>query len=320
MTPQNELDVKAAGGTELLGERLEKLVDPDLLNRFQVVRSRFRGFDETKKHHIFWSHDLAGDPESDAAFENDEIIQKFDAFVFVSYWQKETFLNRYSKLPRYKSIVIRNAIEPIDITQRQKSKKINLIYTPTPHRGLEILVPVFGQLCKDFPDKLHLDVYSSFKLYGWEERDKPYHQLFEDMKLNSDITSHGTVSNEEIRKALLKADIFAYPSIWQETSCLCLIEAMSAGCFCVCSDLAAIPETSGGLIPMYGYTGKLNEDANSLYFTLKALIADLLSNDNRDKVDLQLQFNKAYSDNLHNTLRMKITWESLLTTIENSKK
>ena len=319
MTAQNELDAKAAGGTELLGERLEKLVNPELLKNFQIVRSRFRGLDDTKKHHIFWVHDLAGDPESDAVFGSSELMQKFDAFVFVSYWQKDSFLNYYKSIPKNKCLVIRNAIEPIDTMQRTTKGKISLIYTPTPHRGLEILVPVFEQLCKDFPNKLHLDVYSSFKLYGWEERDKPYQQLFERMKSSPDITSHGTVSNDEIRKALLNADIFAYPSIWQETSCLCLIEAMSASCFCVCSDLAAIPETSGGLIPMYGYTGDLNLDANSFYAVLGATIQGLLSG-NSSGMKQQIQFNKVYADWLHNTERMKLSWESLLTTIENSKK
>ena len=319
MTSQNELDAKAAGGTELLGERLEKLVNPELLKDFQIIRSRFRGLDDTKKHHIFWVHDLAGDPESDAVFESVELMQKFDAFVFVSYWQKDSFLNYYRNIPKNKCLVIRNAIEPIDITHRTTEERITLIYTPTPHRGLEILVPVFEQLCKDFPEKLHLDVYSSFKLYGWEERDKPYQQLFERMACNPDITSHGTVSNDEIRKTLLKADIFAYPSIWQETSCLCLIEAMSAGCFCVCSDLAAIPETSGGLIPMYGYTGDLNLDANSFYSVLRVTIEGILSGKNSG-MKQQIQFNKVYADWLHNTERMKLSWESLLTTIENSKK
>lgn len=319
MTAQNELDAKAAGGTELLGERLEKLVNPELLKDFQIIRSRFRSLDDTKKHHIFWVHDLAGDPESNAVFENVELMQKFDAFVFVSYWQKGSFLNYYRNIPKNKCLVIRNAIESIDTTKRTTEEKISLIYTPTPHRGLEILVPVFEQLCKDFPDKLHLDVYSSFKLYGWEERDKPYQQLFERMESNPDITSHGTVSNDEIRNALLKSDIFAYPSIWQETSCLCLIEAMSAGCFCVCSDLAAIPETSGGLIPMYGYTGDLNLDANSFYSVLRVTIEGILSGKNSG-MKQQIQFNKVYTDWLHNTERMKLSWESLLTSIENSKK
>lgn len=319
MTAQNELDARASGGTELLGERLERLVGPERLSDFQIIRSRFRGFDESKKHHIFWSHDLPNDPESVAVFSNTEILQKTDVFVFVSHWQKDAFFNAFPKIPKEKCLVIKNAIDPIDISQRERADdKIRLIYTPTPHRGLEILVPVFEQLCKDFPNKLHLNVYSSFKLYGWEERDKPYQQLFDRIHSHTDMTNHGTVSNDVIRKALLRSDIFAYPSIWQETSCLCLIEAMSAGCLCVTSDLAALPETSGGLIPMYCHTGNLNTDATNFYFMLYHMIHGIL--ENNDNIKGMTFLGKTYTDFLHNTSRMKIAWEALLTSIENGKK
>ena len=45
-----------------------------------------------------------------------------------------------------------------------------------------------------------------------------------------------------------------YPNTFKETSCLCLIEAMSAGCVCVHSSLGALPDTSNGLTCMYEYT------------------------------------------------------------------
>lgn len=315
MTAQNELDAKARGGTELLGERLEKLINPELLKNFQIIRSRFRGFDTTKSFHIFWEHDLAGDPESKHVFNNKEIMDGFDLFVFVSYWQKNAFFAAFPNIPKEKCVVIRNAIDPIDMMERGKiDDKVRLVYTPTPHRGLELLVPVFEALCNDFPGKLHLDVYSSFKLYGWEERDKPYQQLFDKINVHPDMTYHGTVSNDEIRKALLRSDIFAYPSIWEETSCLCLIEAMSAGCDCVCSDLAAIPETSGGLIPMYPYTGNLNLDSLSFYQILKEMI-HLRIQDVSIRENL-LKINKFYTDHLHSTVRMKETWNAVLTNLE----
>jgi len=316
MTAQNELDATAKGGTELLGDLLEKIVDPKLLEDVEIIRSRFRGFNLNKEYHIFWEHDLPDDPESKNVFSNQEIVNKLNAIVFVSHWQKNAFLERYPSTPKEKCVVILNAIDPIDISQRSDvDEKIRLIYTPTPHRGLEILVPVFEALCNKFPNQLHLDVYSSFKLYGWETRDEPYRKLFDKIKNHPDMTYHGTVSNEEIRKALVRSDIFVYPSIWQETSCLCLIEAMSAGCQCVCSDLAALPETSGGLIPIYSYTGNLNRDAQSFYSVLEALIEYHKTTTSKE----QLVFNKLYIDYLHNSTRMKLSWESLLTAVKGNK-
>lgn len=315
MVSQNELDVKAKGGTELLGERLERLVAPDLLKDFQIIRSRFRGFDESKKHHVFWEHDLPEDPESVTVFENEKILERLDAIVFLTRWQRNEFLRTFPKLLPHKCAIIRNAIDPIDILQKQKvDDKIHLIYTPTPHRGLELLVPVFHALTQEFPNKLHLDVYSSFKLYGWEERDKPYQKLFEDIKSHPDMTYHGTVSNDKIREALLKSDIFVYPSIWKETSCLCLIEAMSAGLTCVCSDLAAIPETSGNLIHLYSYIPDLNIHLQTFYNACRGTIHQYINGPRG--LSEAANFTKTYSDMLHNTELMRLNWTHILNMIK----
>ena len=39
--------------------------------------------------------------------------------------------------------------------------------------------------------------------------------------------------HREIHRALVNAEIFAYPSIWPENACLCLMESMSAAPPCV---------------------------------------------------------------------------------------
>ena len=101
----------------------------------------------------------------------------------------------------------------------------NLIYHTTPHRGLEVLVPVIDFLANK-GKKIHLDVYSSFKMYGWENRDEPYQKVFDKIKAHDNMTYHGYQPNDVIRKALKKAHMFSYPNIWPETSCIAMIEAM----------------------------------------------------------------------------------------------
>jgi hypothetical protein len=50
--------------------------------------------------------------------------------------------------------------DPIAPTAIRKSKeRIKLIYHTTPHRGLQILVPVFEKLC-EWHDDIELDVFS----------------------------------------------------------------------------------------------------------------------------------------------------------------
>ena len=115
-------------------------------------------------------------------------------------------------------------------------------------------------------------MYSSFKIYGWEQRDKPYEQLFEKLKSHSHITYHGSKSNDEVLAALKDAHVFLFPSIWQETSCIAMIEAIRSGVVVVHPSYAALPETSSGATVMYEYTEIANDHANLAYATMKNLL------------------------------------------------
>ena len=184
---RNETNKNSKGGTELMAEGLEQHVDKELLSKFQIIPSRVRELDPTKIP-VLWLHDLPWDPES-AKLKDPEYRKQFKKIVFVSHWQQQMY-NLVLGVPFSEGVVIKNAIKPIPSELIDKSEldpsdirhgKIRLIYHPTPHRGLEILVPVFNEMLKYHPD-IHLDVYSSFKLYGWAERDKPYEALFEEIK------------------------------------------------------------------------------------------------------------------------------------------
>jgi glycosyltransferase involved in cell wall biosynthesis len=231
-----------------MADRINSL-PPELLSKFQIIHSRVRDLDSSKKK-IYVLHDLAGDPEV-VHLANDG-WKRFDKLVFVSHWQQQMY-NAYLGVPFSAGVVIQNAINPIEVHEKPDDK-IRLMYFSTPHRGLELLYPAFDHLYKKWGDKIELNVFSSFGLYGWEERDKPYEELFDALKAHRGINYSKAVSNEKIREELKRSHILAYPSIWQETSCLVLIEAMCAGLTCVHSSLAALPETALGSTYMYDYT------------------------------------------------------------------
>jgi glycosyltransferase involved in cell wall biosynthesis len=303
----NELNRNARGGTELMAERLYKYVDNDLLDNFQIIQSRARELDPNKKK-IYWVHDLAGDPE--VQHLRDGGWEKFDKIVFVSNWQQQMY-NLMLGVPYSAGVVLRNAIEPLPYHAKPNDGTIRLIYTSTPHRGLNILYSVFNALSQKY-DNIELDVYSSFKLYGWEERDAPYKELFDLLNEHPKINYHGAVPNEDIRTALMKADVFAYPSIWQETSCLCLIEAMSAGLLSVHSSLAALPETSMSLTSMYGYTEDINQHANMFASRLAGIIELLQDQSRREIVDANLHTSKQIVDSTYSWENRAREWEGLL--------
>lgn len=260
---QNELNQHANGGTELTVRRLFDLLEREELEGVQIIPSRVRQLD-ADKFRIYHLHDLPNDPEA-SHLQSVASRERFDRLVFVSQWQYQQFQNVLGLPYSEQSVVIENGVDPIPYVEKTdpRTHPIRLIYTPTPHRGLEILVPVFEALANEF-DFIELDVYSSFKLYGWEERDRPYESLFERCRQHPRIRYHGTVSQDEVRAAYQRAHIFAYPSIWPETSCRCLIEAMMAGCLCVHPNYAALPDTAAGLTSMY--TGSANIDGHTHLF------------------------------------------------------
>lgn len=310
MVEVNELNKNARGGTELMQERLHRSIPEELLNKFQIIPSRVRDLDPDKKK-ILWLHDLPHDPESEH-LKDPELRKRFSKIVAVSDWQMQMY-NIISGVPYAESFVIKNAIDPIPVEKKEYNGTVNLIYHTTPHRGLEILIPVFEELSR-IHDDIHLDVYSSFSIYGWEERDKQYQQLFDRCRAHPKITYHGAVPNEEIRQALVKSHIFAYPSIWPETSCLAAIEAMSAMNLVVCPNFAALAETCSNFAMMYQFNENKNLHAVQFAHTLDIAIKTVIQN--RGTTYPYLDFQKQYFDYFYSWDKRKGEWLALLNSLD----
>jgi len=305
----NEVNKNANGGTELVTRGILERISPEEFEGVQLITSRVR---ELKKRHkrILHLHDLAGDPEVQH-LKSDLSRNRFSKLVFCSNWQYESYRNQLGVPWDDKSTVIANGIEPLGMMLKP-TDKIRLIYTSTPHRGLEILVPVFEHLYKQFDGQIELDVFSSFNIYGWPERDQPYEELFERCRQHPGINYHGFQPNSVVRGALEKAHIFAYPSIWQETFCIALAEAMSAGCLCVHPNLAALPETSGGLTVMYDGNQNPNEHAQVFAHTLAYAIENIRQND----MTPLLKYIKSFADTRYSWTNVIYKWQSLLNSLK----
>ena len=57
------------------------------------------------------------------------------------------------------------------------------------------------------------------------------------------VNFKGYAPHEEVLQALQDSHVFAYPSIWEETSCNSAIEAMAAGCAALVTNFGALFET-----------------------------------------------------------------------------
>ena len=246
----NEISPNAKGGTEQMCRELEKRISPTLLDEFQIIPSRLRGELDESKIRLYYAHDTESDPEAEKALGGGN-HSRFHRIVFVSNHQMQRFIQHFD-LPWEKCVVIRNAIMPFEWNDKPKGN-IRLIYTSTPQRGLDVLGAAFAHLAERYDD-IELEIYSSYDLYGWKDADAQFQPLFDKLDSTPRLTRHGTVSNAVIRQALTQAHIFAYPSTWIETSCLCLMEAMAAGLVCVHPNYGALYETASNLTMMYQWT------------------------------------------------------------------
>lgn len=228
------------GGADLMIQGLEKHVGiPDDIH---IINSACNPnlVDEDKKN-LLWQH-IPADQEVVMGMRDKYFVRMIDAFVYVSHWQHEKF--RYiHQVPLENAVVIKNAIEPIEFAPKPTGDKIKLIHTSVPYRGLEILLDTIELLDRD---DIELDVYSSTIIYGSDyakfEGGK-YEPILNRARKMKGVNLIGYAPNEDIRKALQQAHIFAYPCIFEETACLSMIEAGAAGCKMVATNIGGLPET-----------------------------------------------------------------------------
>lgn len=299
--------MNANGGTEIMSRALEARVSSELLDHFQIVPSRLTSELDNTKIRIFWAHDLPEDPAAINAL-GDGGWRRFHRIVAVSNWQMQRFIERFG-IDWNRCAVLQNAIIPMP-PKPAVDDKIRLVYTSTPQRGLDVLTSVFEQIPGD---DLVLEVFSSFKLYSWDEADAPFEPLFDKLRSDPRVVYHGAQPNDKVREGLARSHIFAYPSTWVETSCICLMEAMSAELVCVHPNNGALFETAANMTMMYQWNADKNAHAGTFKAVLESAIEVVRSNSDEHRVRLASQ--KSYADLFYNWEARAHQWDAFLRSI-----
>jgi UDP-glucose:(glucosyl)LPS alpha-1,2-glucosyltransferase len=242
----------AMGGSELILANL-KAAFPDIFpnpsdptqDKVQVIVSRPQlATLDPERPKLLWLQDLPGDPAS-VCLNDATYRAQFNRIVCVSHWQQQQYA-AVAKISYGEMTVIKNAV-PRRVPTLPKPKfdgKLRFIYTSTPHRGLPILAACAKALADERQD-WELHVYSSLHIYGWHEADAQFQPIYDQLTSNPCVTYHGSVPNAEVRDAVDAAHIFVFPSIYMETSCMAIQEALMAGCLAITTNLGALPETCG---------------------------------------------------------------------------
>ena len=285
------------GGTEILKEQLLAQLPEESLEGINLIGSICNpSLIKEDKINVLWQH-LSYDQPNVQYMRDRKFVDSIDYFIYVSHWQYNKFREVY-KIPEYKSFVIKNATHKFDIIEKQKDNKIKLLYTSTPWRGLAILIKAIEILNKTRND-FEVDIYSSTKIYGsaFEENEKDrFEALFDKCKNTPNVNYHGYTFNGEIRRAVENAHLYVYPSIFEETSCLAVIEAMSAGCHVVTTNYGALPETCGEFATMIEFDSSGQNLIERYAETLNSVIDNYKNNLYKDDLEMQIKYyNKNYS-------------------------
>jgi glycosyltransferase involved in cell wall biosynthesis len=305
------------GGTELQVELLEKYADKNLLDQVQITTSVPEKIPlHPTKINILWQQNSYDQANLAPWFKDKDNHKKYDWYVFNSHWCYEKFRMVFD-IPTHKSLVIKNAIDKIEPRNLnyKKGDPIKLIYTSTPWRGLNVLLAAM-QLIEN--PLVHLDVYSSTQVYGdnfKNANDDNYKDLYNQANQLTNVTYIGYKPNEFIKDNLKNYQVFAYPNIWEETSCIAAIEAMAAGLYTVVTDYGALFETCNDFAVYTPYEKDFIKLAKTFAFVIETVAASL--HEEHIKTHLQLQID--YMNRFYSWEKRGNTWNKFLKGIINAR-
>jgi glycosyltransferase involved in cell wall biosynthesis len=234
------------------------MVTADVLNGFDAVvvsnvpRGEYlRGPYKLTAPLVLWISQSYDQPDVQALARPSERLI-WDGFAFVSAWQRDTFVEHFS-VPTQKSQIMRNAIAPpfhdmpAESPWFARATPPVLVYTSTPYRGLDMLLDAFPIIRAGIPGA-RLRVFSSMALYRWEK--DPFEHLYRRCANTEGVEYVGVVDQPRLARELRGAAALAYPTLFEETSCIAVLEAMAAGAAILTTALGALPETASGFAHM----------------------------------------------------------------------
>jgi glycosyltransferase involved in cell wall biosynthesis len=308
--------MKPIGGTELQYNLLYKYVDHKLLDNFQITTSVPEKEPLSKdKINILWEQNSYDQPNIVPWMKDSSNHSKYDWYVFNSHWSAEKYRMVF-KLPPHKCTVIKNAIDvfPGHAVYKQ-GQKLKLLYTSTPWRGLSVLLGAM-QLIKN--PLIELDVYSSTQIYGdafKEKNDDTYKPLYDQAKQLPNVNYKGYISNEDLMKQMYNYHIFAYPNIWEETSCISAIEALSCGLHSIVTNYGALYETCSEWPTYVQYDSNYRNLAAMFAYAIEGIAEQLHTKGMQDMLTEQQKFYKKF----YNWNNRKHEWTNFLQGVLNAK-
>ena len=261
--------VKPLGGTELMYNELKRRISPQYFQKFSIFN--YASYADFNKPTVYWNQ-LSYDQEAVQFLLDLQLVEKINYFVFVSNWQAEIFRKMFN-LRGEQIKIMRNACLGVTPDLNKNNNKLKICYTSTPWRGLNVLLRAWELLR---PADCELHIFSSTKIYGQQfdqSSGNQYDYLYEKCNSLNNVVYRGMTDNALLRSELSSFDILAYPSTFEETSCISVIDALSAGLKVACSNAGALPETTEGWAEMYSFVQDNEKHAQVFASVLSKVIS-----------------------------------------------
>ena len=305
------------GATELQMEMLQKYVSKDILDQVQICTSIPGKVPiDPNKLNILWQKNAYNQPNLQEFFRNKDRHKEYDWYVFNSHWNYEKF-RYYFDIPTDRSVVIKNGLDFFPKRKiYKKGDPIKIIHHCTPWRGLNVLLLAMQDI-KD--PNITLDVYSSSKVYGSEfsdDNDKDFYPLYEQAKQLPNVNYIGYKPHEYIKEVMPNYDMFVYPSIFEETSCVSALEALASGVHVITNNFGALYETCAEWPVYISYSTNYEQMAQDTAVAIKTAANYLHEDFIQDHLDDQQKFYKKF----YHWNKKKFEWTTFLKGALNEKK
>lgn len=205
----------------------------------------FTDFKPKSKFTMVWLHDIPNNPDF-----TDERVSQVNKIALLSEYHKSLLRvfkdGKYKKMPEEKIFLTSNGIPELRVPKKVKRDPYRLIFSSSYDRGLVYLLRLWPEIMEQVPEA-RLHVYYGFDLFDKIHPDNPGKQKWKGMMLEmleqKGITHHGRVGHKELHRAMMESAIWAYPTDFDEISCITAMKSQALGAIPVVINRAALKET-----------------------------------------------------------------------------
>lgn len=194
------------------------------------------------KLNYFWTHDLALKRHSGAMAS---MLWNTDRILAVSDWHKKQISEIYGLTDDFVS-VLRNGIDLKSFKSEDaeiKFKSKTLLYTSRPERGLENLVKPGGIMEKLYEIDPEIQLVVAGYDNTTEQMAPLYNELWRRCEELPNVKNYGSLGKAQLYELMGRAALHVYPTEFEETSCITMMEEQASGTPVIVTPVGALPET-----------------------------------------------------------------------------